>query len=139
MAWTPTHTSAAGSLMIAPQFLPVFRDYTRRPLASFLQSVLFSSTHYSFHATLPFHQFPPFQVLHQFLKKLFKIHEVVGMGHISQLPHLPPSTVFFLPSQEHTLDLPTVNSQPPHPHCMLGLRGSENVTDPQGENLAKRS
>ena len=136
MAWTPTHTSAAGSLMIAPQFLPVFRDYTRRPLASFLQSVLFSSTHYSFHATLPFHQFPPFQVLHQFLKnysRYMRLLEWVTSAscHIS-LPPLSSSS----PLRSTPWTYPPSTPNPPTP---TACSASENVTDPQGENLAKRS
>lgn len=98
LAWTPTHSSAAASLVIAPQFLPVFRDYTPEgPLASFLQSVLFSSAHYSGHATLPSHQFPLFQVLNQLKKKNYSRYMRL-LGWVTSASCPSPSLLCLLPS-----------------------------------------
>lgn len=93
------------------------------PLASFLQSVLFSSAHYSGHATLPSHQFPLFQVLNQLKKKNYSRYMRLLGWVTSASCHIsvpPLSSSFPLWSTPWTSPPSTPNR--PTPCSMLCLR-----------------
>lgn len=82
--------------------------------APFSWSILFPFLDASGHAVQALHQFPrtstPFQALHQFWKNSFKLHMVVGMGHITASRHPLPTCSCSLPSHSEALAVPQPSS-----------------------------